>query len=126
LFVITDLSVNISFYAKAIRFMKIKNISGDIPFSVPEEIVDELISSENIRIHRIVSKGQVSPPDFWYDQDDSEWVMVIKGKATLKFMDEDDPVELNEGDYLNIPPHKKHRVEWTDPETETIWVAVFY
>lgn len=106
--------------------MKIKNINENIPLSVPEEIVDELISSENIRIHRIVSKGQFSPADFWYDQDDSEWVIVIKGKAKLKFMDEDDPVELNEGDYLNIPPHKKHRVEWTDPEIETIWVAVFY
>lgn len=106
--------------------MKIKNINENIPFSVPEEIVDELIDSDNIRIHRIVSKGQSSPSDFWYDQDDSEWVIVIKGRAKLKFMDGDDLVELKEGDYLNIPPHKKHRVEWTDPESETIWVAVFY
>ena len=106
--------------------MKIKNIYNDIPPAIPEEIFEEIISSGNIRIERIVSKGQSSPDNFWYDQDQNEWVIVLKGKAKLKFVDDEKAVEMKEGDYLNIPAHKKHRVESTDPENETIWLAVFY
>ena len=106
--------------------MKIKNIYNDIPPAIPEEIFEEIISSGNIRIERIVSKGQSSPDNFWYDQDQNEWVIVLKGKAKLKFVDDEKAVEMKEGDYLNIPSHKKHRVESTDPENETIWLAVFY
>ena len=106
--------------------MKIKNIYKDIPPPVTDEIFGEIISSENIRIERIVSKGQTSPDNFWYDQDQNEWVMVLKGRAKLRFADEKKVVDMREGDFLNIPSHKKHRVEWTDPENETIWLAVFY
>ncbi len=106
--------------------MKIKNIFNDIPSNLSKEILDEIISTDKIRIERIISKGQTSPENFWYDQEENEWVIVIKGKAKLKIIDEDKLIELNEGDYINIPSHKKHRVEWTDPESETIWLAVFY
>ena len=106
--------------------MKIKNIFNDIPSNLSKEILDEIISTDKIRIERIISKGQTSPENFWYDQEENEWVIVIKGKAKLKIIDEDELIELNEGDYINIPSHKKHRVEWTDPEIETIWLAVFY
>jgi len=70
------------------------------------------------------SKGQRSEEDFWYDQDQSEWVLVVKGSARLQF--EDEFIELKMGDYINIEPHKKHRVDWTNPEEETVWLAVFY
>ncbi len=106
--------------------MKIKNIFNDIPSNLSKEILDEIILTDKIRIERIISKGQTSPENFWYDQEENEWVIVIKGKAKLKIIDEDELIELNEGDYINIPSHKKHRVEWTDPEIETIWLAVFY
>ncbi len=106
--------------------MKIKNIFNDIPSNLSKEILDEIILTDKIRIERIISKGQTSPENFWYDQEENEWVIVIKGKAKLKIIDEDELIELNEGDYINIPSHKKHRVEWTDPENETIWLAVFY
>jgi cupin 2 domain-containing protein len=106
--------------------MKKKNIAADIPENIPVEIFEVIISSDKIRIERIITKGQSSPENFWYDQDENEFVIVTKGKAKLKFEDEDGSVELNEGDYINIPSHKKHRVEWTDPENETIWLAVFY
>jgi cupin 2 domain-containing protein len=106
--------------------MKIKNIFNDIPSNLSKEILDEIISTDKIRIERIISKGQTSPENFWYDQEENEWVIVIKGKSKLKIIDEDELIELNEGDYINIPSHKKHRVEWTDPEIETIWLAVFY
>lgn len=106
--------------------MMIKNIFGNIPDKIPEEIFEEIISSESIRIERIISKGQSSPENFWYDQNENEWVLLIKGKAVINFFDEGKPVELNTGDYLNIPSHTKHRVERTDPDVETIWLAVFY
>jgi cupin 2 domain-containing protein len=106
--------------------MKINNILSDIPERIPEEIFGEIISSENIRIERIISKGQSSPEDFWYDQEENEWLILVKGKAKLKFSDENELVELTAGDYISITSHKKHRVEWTDPENETIWLAVFY
>jgi cupin 2 domain-containing protein len=106
--------------------MKIKNIFNDIPSNIKEEITEKIISSGNIRIERIISKGDASPGDFWYDQEDNEWVIVIKGNAKLEFFGENELIDLSEGDYFNIPSHKKHRVEWTDPENETIWLAVFY
>ncbi len=106
--------------------MKCKNIFGEIPDDLPGEVIQEIIASGNTRIERIISKGHSSPEEFWYDQEENEWVILLCGKAKLKFNDRNPPIELNEGDYLNIPSHMKHRVEWTDPANETIWLAVFY
>ncbi len=106
--------------------MNINNFSDKIPSNIREEITEQIISNDKIRIERIISKGQFSPENYWYDQEESEWVILIKGRARLSFAPEDEMIELKEGDYLNIPAHKKHRVEWTDPENETIWLAVFY
>jgi cupin 2 domain-containing protein len=72
----------------------------------------------------IVHKGHKSPKGFWYDQQEHEWVMVLKGAARLQL--EDRVVELKVGDWINIPAHKKHRVEWTTPDEPTVWLAVFY
>jgi cupin 2 domain-containing protein len=36
------------------------------------------------------------------------------------------PVEMKPGDFLNIPAHRRHRVEWTTPGEPTIWLAVHY
>lgn len=106
--------------------MSIENIFSGIPQQITQEITDVIVSSPEARIEKIVSKGHSSPRDYWYDQEQNEWVIVIKGKARLEFYGEIQLVELNEGDYINIPSHKKHRVDWTDPESETIWLAVFY
>jgi cupin 2 domain-containing protein len=102
-----------------------KNIFDNIPSNIPEEIIDSLIDSDQIKVERIISKGHVSPKDFWYDQDKNEFVILLKGSAKLLF-ENDVQMILNAGDYIIIPVHKKHRVEWTDPETETIWLAIFY
>jgi cupin 2 domain-containing protein len=90
-----------------------------------DEVFQTIKETNNVRIERIISKGQVSPKDFWYDQEENEWVILLKGSARLLFED-GELVELNSGDYLNIPANKKHRVEWTSKDSETIWVAVFY
>jgi len=105
--------------------MKIGNIYAAVPQNLPEEVFQTILTSNAIKIERIISKGHISPDTQWYDQDQHEWVIVLRGRARLAFQDEPS-VYLNSGDYLNIPAHKKHRVEWTDPATETIWLAVHY
>jgi len=83
-----------------------------------------LARSPHARVERIVSRGHASPPDFWYDQEEAEWVLVVAGRARLRFQPER-TLELGPGDHVLIPPHQRHRVEWTDPARDTIWLAVF-
>ena len=90
------------------------------------EFSEKLAGSATIRIERIVSRGQASPPGFWYDQEWAEWVVVLKGQATLRFDGRPAAVEMGPGDWMDIPPHARHRVEWTDPEQDTVWLAVHY
>lgn len=99
--------------------------SGPLP-EEPEELVELLASGRGLRIERIVSTGQASPADFWYDQAEEEWVLVLQGEATLLFAEGQQMVHLGVGDFVTIPAHKKHRVEWTTPSEPTVWLAVFY
>jgi cupin 2 domain-containing protein len=90
------------------------------------EVVDVLLTSPaSIRIERIVSRGQASPPGFWYDQDQDEWVTVLVGRARLD-IEGRGIVELGPGDHVHLPAHLRHRVEWTDPGRMTVWLAVFW
>jgi len=104
--------------------MKPANIFESIADDLDKEVFDLIIKSNNVLIERIVSTGQTSDTG-WYDQDQSEWVIVLKGKAIIAF-ENGEEVSLKPGDHLNIPAHSRHRVKWTDPSTETIWVAVHY
>lgn len=101
------------------------NIFDDIPAKLHKEVIESLVDSENVRVERIISKGHTSPDTGWYDQDRNEWVVVLKGAAVLSFTDESS-VSLKAGDYINIPAYEKHKVTWTDPDTETIWLAILY
>ena len=89
-----------------------------------EELLTTLAERPGVRIERIVSTGQASPPGFWYDQDWGEWVVLLSGAARLRFADEDEPRHLGPGDWVDIPAHCRHRVEWTDPDQPTVWLAV--
>ena len=102
------------------------NIFDDIPHNMSKEVVQTLLQAADMRIERIVSHGHASPEGFWYDQDQHEWVVVLKGAARLRFDDDEQPVEMKPGDFVKIQAHKKHRVEWTTPDEPTIWLAVFY
>lgn len=101
------------------------NLFENIPEHAPEELVTELLRAENVRIERIVSYGQTSPPGFWYDQRENEWLLLLEGSATLDF-EEGGAVDLKPGDFLNIPAGQHHRVEKTDGAGRTVWLAVFY
>ena len=90
-----------------------------------EEFV-QLLRRRGLVIERIVSSGQASPPGFWYDQPEAEWVLLLQGEALLRFADEDEARRLQAGDWLDIAAHRRHRIEWTEPDRLTIWLAVFY
>jgi len=93
---------------------------------LPEELVTPILSAGGTRIERIVSTGQASPPGFWYDQEEGEWVTVLQGSARLRIEGESEARLMRAGDCMDLPPHTRHRVEWTDPATPTVWLAVFY
>lgn len=102
------------------------NLLGGIPAQLPTELVTPLLTTPNIRIERIVSRGRASPKDFWYDQPQSEWVAVLSGSAGVLFEGEPAPRALKRGDYLHIPAHARHRVAWTDDREPTVWLAVHH
>jgi cupin 2 domain-containing protein len=106
--------------------MTASNLFRQIPAALPNELVETLSRSEHVRIERIVSRGQASPVGFWYDQEWHEFVLVVSGRARLSFADGTPPIDLETGDWLDIRAHCKHRVEWTDPEQDTVWLAVHY
>lgn len=102
-----------------------KNILKNIPGNLPEEFFQTLVKNAGVHIERIVSRGHTSPAGEWYDQDRNEFVLVLKGAGKLEF-DDDRMVDMEVGDWLEIPARVKHRVVWTDPESDTIWLAVHY
>lgn len=103
-----------------------QNLYKTVPNNLPEELIEKLVSSHSVQIERIVSRGHSSPPGFWYDQESSEFVLLLSGSARLSIEGANNSIDLGPGDWLNIPAHTKHRVEWTDPSTHTIWLAVHY
>jgi cupin 2 domain-containing protein len=106
--------------------VKPESIYQGIPGEIREELFEEILRSGSVRIERIVSTGQCSPEGFWYDQDMNEWVLVIKGEAKLRIEGQQGWIHLEEGMYVNIPSHVRHRVEWTPEDRETVWLAVHY
>lgn len=105
--------------------MNKSNIFGDIPKELKDELFEDIISKDGLKIERIVSYGHTTTEFDWYEQEFDEWVILLKGEATLSFEKEKN-LSLHVGDYVNIPANKKHRVSWTKPDTQTIWLAVHY
>jgi cupin 2 domain-containing protein len=104
----------------------IRNLFDDLPKATGQETLLDLFKRPGVRIERIVSTGQSSPPGFWYDQAHGEWVAVLAGEARLRFEDEPAARTLHAGDFLDIAAHRRHRVEWTHPTEPTVWLAVHY
>ncbi|WP_344955529.1 cupin domain-containing protein [Zobellella aerophila] len=102
------------------------NLWQDIPATLPEELILTLAGNDRVRIERIVSRGHGSPEGFWYDQHEHEFVLLVQGEAELALLEPDEQIRLKAGDYLLIPARRKHRVAWTHPEQDTLWLAVFY
>ena len=102
------------------------NLFADLSAHLPEELSEVLVQSTAARLERIVSLGHATPAGRWYDQDTNEWVVLLRGAAALRFEDDPEPRVLGPGDYLNIPAHRRHRVEWTAAGEPTVWLALHY
>lgn len=100
------------------------NLFAAVPARLMEEETIILAEHPGARIERTVSTGQASAPSFWYDQDQTEWVIVLAGSAGLLIEGEAKPRMLAPGDWVEIPPRVRHRVEWTDANEPTVWLAV--
>lgn len=105
---------------------EVKSLLAVVPAPLPEELFEALIQTSALTLERIVSLGHITPAGQWYDQERAEWVLVVKGRARLVFEQRAEVVEMGAGDYVHIPAHCRHRVEWTDPDQETIWLALHY
>lgn len=108
-----------------------KSLFDKIPNNLPAEVFENLVVTPNMRIERIISHGHSSPDEKtgdgqWYNQNQNEWVMVVKGHAKLRFEKDNQLIELKPGMHIDIKAHVKHKVEWTTPDEPTIWLAVFY
>ena len=106
--------------------MKIESIFSEYEISKSHEILETLLESENFKLERIISSGQATPEGEWLCQELDEWVILLSGKAGLSFEDEECILDLFPGDYIHIPANKRHRVEWTDKNQKTIWLALHY
>lgn len=104
----------------------IVNLFENVSEGCPEEIIESLVNSRHARIERIVSNGQSSPPGFWYDQDEVEWVLLLQGSAQLEFAPDARIVDMKPGDTITIEPRQRHRVVMTSSTEPTIWLAVFF
>jgi cupin 2 domain-containing protein len=104
----------------------INNLFADLAASREAEQFTDLLAVPGLRLERIVSLGQATPPGEWLDQDRAEWVILLRGAARLLFEGEASAHDLKSGDYLNIAAHCRHRVEWTTPDEPTVWLALHY
>ena len=104
--------------------MPTANIFDDIPAHLPAERFDSIIHNPSLRLERIVSKGHCTPPGEWYDQKWDEWVLLLSGSARLTIAGEKDSRPLKPGDHLFLPAGQRHRIDWTDPDADTVWLAL--
>jgi cupin 2 domain-containing protein len=106
--------------------MKAGNLFSGIREALEQEQFDVLLETGSFRLERIVSAGHSTASGEWFDQDRDEWVILVTGSASLRFEAEMDLRQMQPGDFLLIPAHQKHRVERTDPNTRTVWLALHF
>lgn len=111
--------------------MAVRNILSAPPASgadcsEPSESSLPLLETGHLKLERITSRAHATPAGEWYDQERDEWVLILKGRAGLSFAGQEKVVEMNPGDFVHIPAHVRHRVEWTDPHGQTVWLALHY
>ncbi len=102
------------------------NLFGKITDASFKEQFKTLIKRDGLRIERIISRGQITPQGEWYDQSWNEWVLLLKGEALIRIENECEPHRLSAGDWIMLPRHCRHRVDWTIPDQETIWLALHW
>ncbi|MCF6441388.1 cupin domain-containing protein [Pseudoalteromonas luteoviolacea] len=102
-----------------------KSVFDAMPQDLSDEFFELIAGNDDVKIERIISRGHTSPETGWYDQAQHEWVIVLQGEGEITFAD-GRIIKLGVGEHINIPAHCKHKVSWTKPDEETVWLAVFY
>ena len=103
---------------------QLKNIFFNLPEKqLDAEIFETLLQNSNVRLERIITTGQTTPDDQWYDQEQDEWVILLKGQAAL-LLENEGEISLQSGDYIYIKAHQKHKVTWTSPDEVCVWLAL--
>ena len=102
------------------------NLFEQVPESLPDELIEVLTQGDCVTVERIVSRGHVTPEGEWYDQDRNEWVVLLSGAASLRIEGKSDLLQLRPGDAVLLPAHQRHRVEWANPDCNSVWLAVFF
>ncbi|MBI2381828.1 MAG: cupin domain-containing protein [Gammaproteobacteria bacterium] len=105
--------------------MRPGNLFQDLGPRQDTEREDPLLTGTGLRLMRILSWGQASPPGFYYDQAEDEWVLLAQGRARLRFLEPEECLELGPGDQVWLPAHRQHRVDWTDPQQACVWLALY-
>jgi len=113
-------------YRKYMKKTLYGNIFADLPRTKRREVFQTLIKDKKLTLERIISTGQVTKEGQWLQQKHSEWVVLLKGKAILRFWGKKELLTLKQGDYFFIPKNLKHRVEWTDPARKSVWLALHF
>ena len=103
-----------------------RNLFENLQSGLPDEEVTALLETGHFKLARIVSCGQATPAGEWYDQDRAEGVVLLKGRAGLRFEDEAAERVLAVGDVVHIVPHRRHRISWTAENEPTVWLALYY
>jgi len=104
----------------------INNLFTNIPANLEEEYFENILKEKHFFLERIISEGQITPKGTWLCENTDEWVILLSGSAKLSFKNDNSTVELRTGDYLTIPTGTHHRVEWTDPDAKTVWLALHF
>ncbi len=108
------------------HLVRVENLYENIPDDLSEELFQDIVANNCFRLERIVSRGHASPPGFWYQQEEDEWVVLLSGEAVLLFEHTGRKVRMAAGDSMLIPAGVRHRVEWTDPSRPDIWLALHF
>jgi cupin 2 domain-containing protein len=103
----------------------LRNLFDALPEAVADEVFEDLVATDKVRIVRITSNGQTTPEGEWYDQPEHEWVTVLRGAARI-LVEGQEEQGLGPGDTLFLAAHCRHRVTWTDPDQKTVWLAVHF
>ncbi len=106
----------------------VTNLFKDLPkkLELEEEHHKDIENNAAFRLRRIVSKGHCTPKGEWHDQPYNEWVIMLKGAARLEFENQEQLIAVYPGDYIHLDAHQKHRIDWTDPDCETVWLVLDY
>lgn len=103
-----------------------RNLYDPIRAEKGREAFETLLQTDDFRLERIVSEGQATPKGEWFDQEQDEWVVLLRGSAGLLIEGKAETIVLGPGDYLLLPAHQRHRVEWTSENEKTYWLALHY